>query len=87
MSGAATWDVQAEGPFGAPTGTAVLHGTGLALWKHEVGKLDVRAALKDGQVDVRAVRAGEYVSPGQPVVTLINPDDLWVRADIEETVA
>ncbi len=39
----------------------------------------------DGQVDVRAVRAGEYVNPGQPVVTLINPDDLWVRADIEET--
>jgi multidrug resistance efflux pump len=39
----------------------------------------------DGQVDVRAVRAGEYVSPGQPVVTLVNPDDLWVRADIEET--
>ncbi len=34
---------------------------------------------------MRAVRAGEYVNPGQPVVTLINPDDLWVRADIEET--
>lgn len=39
----------------------------------------------DGQVDVRAARAGEYVSPGQPVVTLVNPDDLWVRADIEES--
>ena len=39
----------------------------------------------DGIVDVRAVRAGEVVSPGQPVVTLINPDDLWVRADVEET--
>jgi multidrug resistance efflux pump len=39
----------------------------------------------DGQVDVKAVRAGEYVNPGQPVVTLINPDDLWVRADIEES--
>jgi HlyD family secretion protein len=25
------------------------------------------------------------VNPGQPIVTLINPDDLWVRADIEET--
>ena len=24
-------------------------------------------------------------TPGQPVVTLINPDDLWVRADVEET--
>ncbi len=39
----------------------------------------------DGIVDVRAVRAGEVMSPGQPVVTLINPDDLWVRADVEET--
>jgi multidrug resistance efflux pump len=39
----------------------------------------------DGIVDVRAARAGEVVSAGQPVVTLINPDDLWVRADVEET--
>ena len=39
----------------------------------------------DGIVDTRAVRIGEVVNPGQPVVTLINPDDLWVRADVEET--
>jgi len=39
----------------------------------------------DGVVDVRAVRTGEVVTAGQPVVTLINPDDLWVRADVEET--
>src|SRR5262249_46151721 len=39
----------------------------------------------DGIVDVRAVRLGEVVNPGQAVVTLINPDDLWVRADVEET--
>ena len=39
----------------------------------------------DGIVDVRAVRPGEVVTPGQPVVTLINPDDLWIRADVEET--
>jgi HlyD family secretion protein len=38
-----------------------------------------------GVVDVRPVRMGEYVNAGQPVVTLINPDDLWVRADVEET--
>jgi len=54
-------------------------------------KADVRLAYAeihapiDGQVDVRAVRAGEYVNPGQPVVTLVNPDDLWVRADVEES--
>ena len=39
----------------------------------------------DGIIDVRAVRVGEIVSPGQPIVTLINPDDLWVRADVEES--
>jgi len=39
----------------------------------------------DGVVDVRAARPGEYVNAGQAVVTLINPDDLWVRADVEET--
>jgi HlyD family secretion protein len=39
----------------------------------------------DGIVDVRAVRVGEIVMPGQPIVTLINPDDLWVRIDVEES--
>ena len=54
-------------------------------------KADVRLAyteLKapiDGIVDTRAMRIGEVVNPGQPIVTLINPDDLWVRADVEET--
>ncbi|HVS73298.1 MAG TPA: efflux RND transporter periplasmic adaptor subunit [Phycisphaerae bacterium] len=38
-----------------------------------------------GIVDVRAARQGEVVTPGQAIVTLINPDDLWVRADVEET--
>ena len=39
----------------------------------------------DGIVDVKAVRVGEVVAPGQPIITLINPDDLWIRADVEET--
>jgi multidrug resistance efflux pump len=45
---------------------------------------EIRAPIA-GIVDVRAARPGEVVSPGQPIVTLINPDDLWVRADVEET--
>jgi HlyD family secretion protein len=54
-------------------------------------KADVRLAYTElhapigGVVDVLAARAGEFVEAGQPVVTLINPDDLWVRADVEET--
>ncbi|HEX3704436.1 MAG TPA: HlyD family efflux transporter periplasmic adaptor subunit [Vicinamibacterales bacterium] len=54
-------------------------------------KADVRMSYTEihapiaGLVDVRPVRVGEVVTPGQPIVTLINPDDLWVRADVEET--
>lgn len=45
---------------------------------------EIRAPI-DGLTDVRAALPGEVVSPGQAIVTLINPDDLWVRADVEET--
>jgi HlyD family secretion protein len=44
----------------------------------------IRAPI-DGIVDVRAALPGEVVNTGQGIVTLINPDDLWVRADVEET--
>jgi RND family efflux transporter MFP subunit len=43
------------------------------------------AAPIDAVVDTRAALQGEVVNPGQAIVTLINPDDLWVRADVEET--
>jgi len=49
-----------------------------------LGYTEVKAPI-DGIVDVRAAREGEVVSAGQPILTLINPDDLWVRADVEET--
>lgn len=49
-----------------------------------LGYTQVRAPI-DGVVDVRAARQGEVLTAGQPIVTLINQDDLWVRADIEET--
>jgi HlyD family secretion protein len=54
-------------------------------------KADVRLRYTEvnapiaGIVDVRSARAGEYVQPGQAIVTVINLDDLWVRADVEET--
>jgi HlyD family secretion protein len=45
---------------------------------------EVRAPV-EGIVDVRVARQGEVINSGQAIVTLINLDDLWVRADIEET--
>jgi len=42
-------------------------------------------APTNGIVDTRAALQGEVVSPGQAIVTLINQDNLWVRADVEET--
>ena len=49
-----------------------------------LGYTEVRAPMA-GVVDVRAARLGEVVNPGQPIVTLVDPDALWVRVDVEET--
>lgn len=40
-----------------------------------------------GTVSVRAARQGEVVNPGQPIVTLVDYNDTWVRADVPETQA
>lgn len=48
------------------------------------GYTEVRSPV-DGTVDIRAALPGEVVNPGQAIVTLINPDNLWVRADVEES--
>ncbi len=64
---------------------------GKAAASAQTTKADVRLAYSEirapiaGIVDVAAARAGEIVSPGQPIITLIDPDNLWVRADVEES--
>lgn len=40
-----------------------------------------------GTVSVRAARQGEVVTVGQPIVTLVDYNDTWVRADVPETQA
>jgi HlyD family secretion protein len=49
-----------------------------------LGYTEIRSPL-DGVVDVRAARPGEIVNIGQAILTLINPDDFWVRVDVEES--
>ncbi len=39
----------------------------------------------NGIVDVRAALQGEVVTPGKTILTLIDPDNLWIRADVEES--
>ncbi len=50
----------------------------------QLGYTSIRAPI-NGTVDVRAALQGEVVNPGQAIVTLIDPDNLWVRADVGET--
>src|SRR5258708_20672992 len=38
-----------------------------------------------GTVSVRAAREGEYLNAGQPIVTIVDFSDTWVRAAIPET--
>ena len=50
----------------------------------QLGYTQIKAPIA-GIVDVRAALQGEVVNPGQAIVTLVDPDQLWVRADVEET--
>ncbi|HVW20429.1 MAG TPA: HlyD family efflux transporter periplasmic adaptor subunit [Opitutaceae bacterium] len=49
-----------------------------------LGYTEIRSPL-DAVVDLRAARAGETLLAGQPILTLVDPDALWVRADVEES--
>jgi HlyD family secretion protein len=39
----------------------------------------------DGIVSLRAARQGEVLQGGEPIVTVLDVDHLWVQADVEET--
>ena len=45
---------------------------------------EIRSPIS-GLVSTRAALEGEVVNLGQAILSLINPDDLWVRADVEES--
>jgi multidrug resistance efflux pump len=49
-----------------------------------LGYTKVYAPL-DGVVSVRAARQGEVLQVGEPIVTVLDVDHLWVQADVEET--
>jgi multidrug resistance efflux pump len=49
-----------------------------------LGYTEIRAPIS-GIVDVRAALQGEVVNPGQTIITLIDLNNLWIRADVEET--
>jgi multidrug resistance efflux pump len=52
--------------------------------KVQLGFTEIRAPT-NGIVDTRVALQGEVVNPAQAIVTLIDQDNLWVRADVEET--
>lgn len=49
-----------------------------------LGYTKVYAPL-DGIVSVRAARQGEVLQVGEPIVTVLDVDHLWVQADVEES--
>ena len=49
-----------------------------------LGYTEIRAPIS-AVVALDAARQGEVVNVGQPIVSLIDPDNLWIRADVEET--
>jgi HlyD family secretion protein len=58
----------------------------LAQVAARLGYADVRAPLP-GLVSLRVAREGEVVRMGDPIVTIVDLDDVWMRAAIDETQA
>jgi len=56
----------------------------LAQITARLGYTEVRAPLS-GVVSLRVARQGEVIRQGDPIVTIIDLDDVWVRADVEES--
>lgn len=56
----------------------------LAQVKARVAYTEVEAPLA-GMVSVRVAREGEVVRLGDPIVTIVDLDDVWVRAEVEES--
>jgi HlyD family secretion protein len=52
--------------------------------KTQLGYTEIRSPM-DGVVLTKNIEPGEFVSPGTPVVTLANIDDLWMNIYIPET--
>jgi HlyD family secretion protein len=46
---------------------------------------DVTAPI-DGVVNLRISRAGEVVTEGQPLMSIVDPRNLWIRIDVEESL-
>src|SRR6185295_7907573 len=49
-----------------------------------LGYTEVRSPLS-GVVSLRVARQGEVIRQGDPIVTIIDLDDVWVRAEVEES--
>lgn len=49
-----------------------------------IEKLEIKSPLT-GTVFYRHVEAGQVISPGSRIVTLVNPENLWVKVYIPET--
>ena len=50
----------------------------------QLGYTEIHSPI-NGIVDTRVALQGEVVNPSEAIVTLINQDNLWVRADVPET--
>jgi membrane fusion protein (multidrug efflux system) len=56
----------------------------VARQRNQIHDLTVRAP-QDGVVDETFIQPGEYITPGQPILMMHQPSDVWIRAKIKET--
>lgn len=58
--------------------------SGLELIEQELAKTIIKSPRR-GVVAKKQVEKGEYVQSGQPIIAMMDPQDLWLRVNIKET--
>jgi multidrug efflux system membrane fusion protein len=59
---------------------------GIAKYKAQIDQMLIRAPF-DGELGVRQVELGAYLTPGAPIVTLTDASTLWVNFTLPEQVS
>ena len=59
-------------------------GTALNLARLDLGRTTITAPVA-GRIAKKNVDAGKYVQPGQPLLSIVDDDNLWVVANFKET--
>ncbi|MSO73208.1 MAG: efflux RND transporter periplasmic adaptor subunit [Rhodospirillaceae bacterium] len=79
-------NIQSRQSFDQSQSTLAQANAGIAKAKAQIDQMLIKAPF-DGELGVRQIEVGAYLTPGASIVTLTDPSTLWVNFTLPEQVA